>query len=94
MGQLLNQIRDAVKLERFIVSNHADDRLRERSIELWQVLDGVDNARQISERPTDQPHPSVELLQNLADGTDIMVIWFWADFNGVAILVTVHFIDR
>jgi hypothetical protein len=94
MGKLFDQIRKAVREEKFIVSNHADDRLRERSIELWQILAGLDGANLLSERPGDKPHPSVEVLLNLADGTPVKVVWSWVDFNGVAILVTVHFIDR
>jgi hypothetical protein len=94
MAHLFDQIREAVEKERYIVSNHADDRLRERSIELWQVIGGLDNALQRFERPNDTPNPSIELIQFLADGTPIKVVWSWVDFNSVAILVTVHFIDR
>lgn len=37
MGQLFEDIKRAVRAERYVVSDHADERLRGRKIELWQV---------------------------------------------------------
>jgi hypothetical protein len=55
MATLFDQIVQAVAAERFIVSNHADDRLRERMIELWQLTSSLDAATFIDERPNDVP---------------------------------------
>ena len=74
MPQLFDHIRQAVEAERFIVSNHADDRLRERMIELWQISSGLDDARLFSERPKDTPNPSIEIEQTLADGTPVKAV--------------------
>jgi hypothetical protein len=74
--------------------NHADDRLRERLIELWQITSSVEDARLIEERPNDIPNPSVVLHQTLADGTTVRVVWAYAESGGVPVLVTVHFLDR
>ena len=94
METLFTKIIQAVEADRFIVSNHADDRLRERMIELWQVTSGLEDANLIVERPDDIPNPSVVLEQALPDGTIIRVVWSHIDSRGVAVLVTVHFLDR
>jgi hypothetical protein len=94
MGTLFNNIIQAVEADRFIVSNHADDRLRDRMIELWQLTSSLHDAKLISERPSDTPNPSVVLEQTLPDGTTVRVVWSYVDSRGVAVLVTVHFIDR
>jgi hypothetical protein len=94
MARLLDQILNAIKAERYVVSNHADDRLRERLIELWQITSSVEGAKLIEERPNDTPNPSVVLEQTLPDGTAVRVVWSYVVSDGVAVLVTVHFIDR
>ncbi|HWB54767.1 MAG TPA: DUF4258 domain-containing protein [Tepidisphaeraceae bacterium] len=91
MSRLLDKIRLAVQDDRFIVSNHADDRLRERKIKLWQITSEIGNAQLLKERPKDQPNPSVEVMQTLPDGTEVKVIWAWNAHVGGAKLVTVHF---
>lgn len=93
MGKLCNDIIAAIEANRFIVSNHADDRLRERMIELWQLTSSIQDARLMTERPSDTPNPSVVLEQILPDGTAVNVVWSYVDFRGVAVLVTVHFRD-
>ena len=94
MSQLRENIQNAIDADRFIVSNHADDRLRERLVELWQIISSVEDARLIDERPNDTPNPSVVLHQTLPDGTTVRVVWAYADSAGMAVLVTVHFLDR
>lgn len=94
MGHLSNRILTAIAADRFVVSDHADNQLRERSIMAWQVVDGAAHARLLSERPWTLPNPSIELDQSLADGTPIKVVWAWLDGAGMAKLVTVHFYDR
>jgi hypothetical protein len=91
MTRLLNKIRQAVGDDRIIISNHADDRLRERKIELWQVVSGVEHAILMKERPCARPLPVVEVRQLLADGTPVTVVWGWAEAQRIAKLVTVHF---
>ena len=47
----------------------------------------------LTERPDDQPNPSVEVEQVLADGTDVKVVWSRVIRADIAKLVTVHFFD-
>ena len=91
MGQLFDKIRRAVAAGNFIVSDHADERLRERHVKLWQVEAGLAKAKLSHERPKAQPNPSIEVRQSLADGTPIRVVWAWLRPIKVAKLVTVYF---
>ena len=94
MGKLWDQIRRAVSDEFFVVGDHADERMRERRIELWQVVGEIDDARLIVEREGDLPYPTAVVEQSLADGTRIRVVWAWLQRRQLAKLVTVHLIQR
>ncbi len=76
-----------------MISLHADEQLRERSVMVWQVIDGVSKGIMIRERPNDVPNPVVEIAQQLADGTPIKAVWAWIPTERMAKLVTVHFFD-
>ena len=93
MGRLADNIRLAVREERYIFGAHADQRLRERQIAGWQVVDGLDAAQLIVQRPKDLPNPTVEFEQILADGTPVKAAWAWLSADRIAKLVTVHFFD-
>lgn len=94
MGRLYAIIAAAVKEERFILSSHVDDRLRERRMTAWQLASGIAEGKVIREHPRRKPRPTVEVAQTLADGTPVKVVWSWDAANRVARLVTVHFFDR
>lgn len=94
MADLLNRIRQAVAEGCFVVSNHADDRLRERKIAAWQIEAGLEEAKLFRERPDTKPNPSVEVMQHLPDGTPVKAVWSLLGYTGVAKLVTVHFLNR
>jgi hypothetical protein len=94
MGRLFDQIRAAVAADRYVIGNHADDRLRERGVMAWQVIDGLRTGRLIAERPADQPNPVTEVSQALADGTPIKAVWSLIVAHDTAKLVTIHFFDR
>jgi hypothetical protein len=74
------------------VGQHAAGRLDERGILEWQVVDGVDNAVLLVERPNDLPNPAVETRQVLSDGTEVKVVWSRIISADIAKLVTVHFL--
>ncbi|MFW6060007.1 MAG: DUF4258 domain-containing protein [Phycisphaeraceae bacterium] len=94
MGQLFDDIRRAVRENRYLFSDHADNMLRDRSIAHWQIVQGLENGELLAERPTTPPHPSVEVEQLLADGTPVKAVWSYMRVIDVAKLVTVHFFDR
>ena len=58
MGVLFNTIRRLVMDGRYVVGQHASERLEERSILEWQVVDGVEHAVLMAETVEDQPNPS------------------------------------
>lgn len=93
MARLFEQIRSLVVAGRYVIGEHASDRLDERGILEWQVVDGVESGELLAEHPKDRPNPSVEVRQLLADGTNVKTVWSYLASADVAKLVTVHFLD-
>ena len=94
MGQLFDKIRKLVEEERYVVGEHASERLEERGIMEWQVAAGLDDGELIAERPKATPNPAIEVRESLPDGTEFKAVWSHLRQSGVAKLVTVHFFDR
>lgn len=94
MGQYFEKIHRAVSENRYVLSTHATERLRERRIPEWQAAAGVAEAQLVEERPNDLPNPSVEMRQVLPDGTPVLAVWAWLRLSNAARLVTIHFFDR
>jgi hypothetical protein len=88
VGALSDRIRRAVRDERYVFGSHADERLRDRKIKGWQIIEGLDAARVLRERPNDHPNPAVEFEQALPDGTMIQTAWSWIATARTAKLVT------
>jgi Domain of unknown function (DUF4258) len=94
MGRLFDTIRQLVSAERYVVGQHASERLEERGILEWQAVSGLDEGELIVERPDAKPNPAVEVRESLVDGTEIKAVWSHLRQAGVAKLVTVHFFDE
>lgn len=94
MGVLFNTIRRLVTDGRYVVGQHAVERLDERGILEWQIVDGIDEAILLAEHLDDRPNPAVETRQVLADGTDVKAVWSHIVSADIAKLVTVHFFDE
>jgi hypothetical protein len=93
MGQLFDTIRRLVSEEKYVVGQHASERLEERGIMEWQAVAGLDDGEMLVERPNDWPNPAVEVREFLPDGTEVKAVWSLLRQSGVAKLVTVHFFD-
>lgn len=93
MGMLFDNIRTLVMNGRYVVGQHAAERLDERGILEWQVVEGIDGGDLLTERPNDLPNPAVEVRETLADGTEVKAVWSHIVSIDVAKLVTVHFFD-
>lgn len=91
MGKLLERIREAVRQERYLVTDHAGERLEERGITEWQVVLALEDATLISERPRSKPNASVVVSERLPNGVEIQAVWSWLAPSGRAQLVTVYF---
>lgn len=94
MGQLFDTIRGAVLSGQYLIGLHAAERLDERGIPDWQIVEGIDTGKMVLERPKDVPNPAVEVEQLLPGGTVVKVVWSWLAYHSIAKLVTVHYMDR
>lgn len=92
-GNLFAVISTLVGEDKYVVGQHAVERLEERDIMEWQVVAGVADAVLIAERREAKPNPAVELLETLSDGTEVKAVWSYLRQSDVAKLVTVHFLD-
>jgi hypothetical protein len=93
VGSLFETIRVLVADDKYVIGQHASERLDERGIMEWQVIVGLEDGELIAERPDSQPNPSIEVAELLPDGTDVNAVWSLLPVSGVAKLVTVHFFD-
>ena len=91
MAQLFETIRGLVMDEKYIIGQHAAERLDERGIMEWQAIAGLEDSTLIVEKPDAQPNPAVEVREVLPDGTEFKAVWSYLRQSGVAKLVTVHF---
>ena len=93
MSQMFEAIRQLVADEKYVVGQHAVERLEERGILEWQVVASLADGSPIAERPDAKPNPTVEVSEILPDGTEFKAVWSYLPQSGVAKLVTVHFFD-
>lgn len=94
MPALFDTIQRLVATGQYLIGQHATERLKERDMLEWQIVDGIDSARLISERPKTEPNPTIQAEQQLADGTPVVVVWAYMRAINTAKLVTVHFFDE
>ena len=94
MGQLFDTLRQLVAEEKYVIGQHASERLEERGIMEWQAVAALEDSSLIVERPEATPNPAVEVRESLPDGTEFKAVWSHLCQSGVAKLVTVHFFDR
>ena len=94
MGQLFDAIRLLVAEEKYVVGEHASERLEERGIMEWQAVAALVDGELITEKPRSKPNPTIEVRESLPDGTEFKAVWSLLRQSGVAKLVTVHYFDR
>ena len=94
MGRLFEKIRELVTQDRYVIGEHASERLEERGIMEWQAVESLASGDLLSEHPKASPNPTVEVRQTLASGEEFKAVWSHLRQSGVAKLVTVHFFDK
>ncbi len=94
MSQLFDTIRKLVEEDKYIIGQHASERLEQRGIMEWQAVAGLGDGELIAERPNASPNPTVEVREFMPDGTEFKAVWSYLRQSGVAKLVTVHFFNR
>ncbi len=90
MGQISQAIQQLVAAEKYVIGQHAVERLEERGI--LDVV-GLAEGRLIAERPDAEPFPAVEVSESLPNGTEVKAVWSYLPNSDIAKLVTVHFFD-
>lgn len=90
MRSLHDKIAAAIRRGRVVLSIHADNRLHERQIVRWQVVEGFEAGEVIQSHATTKPNPSVLVRQVLADGTHVVAVWAYVESIRSAKLVTVY----
>src|SRR2546423_7146262 len=93
METLFDSIQRLVAEEKYVVGEHASERLEERGIMEWQAVAALADGEQIAEKPRSKPNPTVEVRASLPDGMEFKAVWSLLRQSGVAKLVTVHFFD-
>ncbi len=91
MATLFSLIRRLVAEEKYIVGEHAAQRLEERGMLEWQAVAGLADGELLVERPDATPNPVIEVRERMPDGTEFKAVWSHLPRIGVAKLVTVHF---
>lgn len=94
MGRLFDRVRSLVAEDKYVIGEHAAERLDERGILEWHVVSALAEGLLLLERPRSKPHPAVEVEVALPDGTAVKAVWSHLERSGVAKLVTVHFLDE
>ena len=94
MAKLFDRVCRLVSEEKYVVGEHAVQRLEERGILEWQAVAGLEDGELLRERPDDKPNPAVEVRETLPDGTEFVAVWSYLSHSGVAKLVTVYFSDE
>jgi hypothetical protein len=62
MRALFETIRGLVVAGRYVIGQHAVEKLEERGVLEWQVVDGIGTGTVLAEHPRATPNPSVEVL--------------------------------
>ena len=94
MAALFDTVRRLVAEDKYVVGEHAVQRLEDRGILEWQAVFGLEEGKLMLERPNDKPNPAVEVEERLPDGTKFKAVWSYLRRSGVAKLVTIHFLDE
>ncbi|MCY2999717.1 MAG: DUF4258 domain-containing protein [Planctomycetota bacterium] len=92
--QLFQKLKTLVFEERYVIGQHASERLEERGIMEWQAVVGLANGVLLKERLDAHPNPNIEVSQILEDGTRVKAVWSYLEKSGFAKLVTVHYFDE
>ncbi len=91
MDRLHKLVAAAIAADRVYFTVHAVNRMQERGVEKWQVVEGFNDAELITSYPNADPNPKLVLRQSLASGETVVVVWSYVNSLRSAKLVTVYF---
>jgi hypothetical protein len=75
VGTLYDKIRQPVADEKYIVGDHAAERLAERGIMEWQAVAGLEDGKLLLEDAKAKPNPKAEVGERMPDGTEFKAVW-------------------
>lgn len=58
MGRLFDTVRQLVQESKYVIGQHASERLEQRGIMEWQAVAGLDEGELIAERLDASPNPA------------------------------------
>ena len=74
MGVLFDKSRQLVDEEKYVVGEHASERLEERGILEWHAVAGLSDGALLAETTNATPNPKIEVQQTLPDGTEVKAV--------------------
>jgi hypothetical protein len=87
MGSLHQRICKLVAEGRYVVGQHASERLEERYILEWQAVAGIQDGELLADQAKAKPNATIEVREMLPDGTEFKAVWSHLKHSGVAKLV-------
>ncbi|HVS71508.1 MAG TPA: DUF4258 domain-containing protein [Phycisphaerae bacterium] len=81
----------AIRQGRYVIGAHAVERLEERGILEWQVVEAMEHPTYLGERHPGEPYPIAEFQLLLPDGTGVKAAWAWLEKSQVAKLATIFY---
>ena len=94
MDRLYKLIHQAVESERIVFTVHADNRLLERRICRWQLIEGLAEGEVIQSHSSSKGNPKLVVRQTLPSGEDVVTVWGFLKSTRQARLITVYFPRR
>ena len=90
MATLDEKIRCAIGDDRVAFTVHADNRIAQRGMVRWHLVESFDHGIVLQSFPQSRPHPTIKVRQVLVDGTSVVVVWAYVRSLRLASVVTVY----
>ena len=91
MDRLFERIRRAVREERIVFTVHADNRLHERNVERWHLIESFETGHVIQSHRSARPDPKLVVEQMIPSGETVIAVWGYVKSIRKAKLITVYF---
>lgn len=86
----LENIADAIRMERLRISDHADEEAEADGLTFDEVYFSVLHGEIIESYPTDRPFPSCLIFGKTFGGDPVHSVWAYNTGNKWAVLITVY----
>ena len=86
----IEDIRDAVEANRFLVTDHADEEAAAEGLSIVSVVLSIASGEKVEEYPDRWPLPGCLVLSFLQQGEPVHSVWAYNETTRWAVLVTVY----